>query len=262
MVQAFSDITVAFIDDLSGEVIGTSVLPSDQLPQTFSCATTLRLEDENWSVVTATPQHADEFMQTGSLELRLRKIVFAKPDDIRYSMPTIANVLPITGADTDYQDFEISLDDDDWRQREFVIKEDLPKVLEDMLKIRCIWEHESQQVEEHFYTFNCMHVRTNIAQPRLQLPFDTLQSFLKTDEIGSLMLNGHGYVKNGFSLESAAAVYYGVVEDGMVQTLGIKHASDKAPKEIEALTRQFNLLFVDWCNCNIWPDCAAGTATP
>jgi hypothetical protein len=88
------DVNVLFIDASTRQPIGHSVMPADQLPDSFAAATTLHLADQQWQVEQAEPVTRAEFQQTRTLRLTLRKIQHLQPDEILYSLPTICDALP------------------------------------------------------------------------------------------------------------------------------------------------------------------------
>lgn len=89
-----TDVNVLLIDASTGQPIGHSVMPADQLPDSFAVATTLHLAGQRWQVEQAEPVTRAEFQRTGTLRLTLRKIQHLQPDEILYSLPTICDELP------------------------------------------------------------------------------------------------------------------------------------------------------------------------
>ncbi len=78
-------VQVTFINDATGEVIGTTRTPPADLPETFEIATTLHLGDADWSVMHAEPHTRELYTKSGTLTLRLRKIEMMATDEIMYS---------------------------------------------------------------------------------------------------------------------------------------------------------------------------------
>ena len=80
-----SKITVTFIDDTNGSVIGRSKISPDDLPESFGIETSLQLAGDNWSVTSALPITKTEFSKTKKLAVRLRKIVMVNPNELSFS---------------------------------------------------------------------------------------------------------------------------------------------------------------------------------
>lgn len=97
-------VIVTLIDDASGQVLASSKVPSDDLPESFEIDTTLHLGDDNWSVLHAEPHTKAEFAKSGKLTLRLRRVERMDPKAISFSQ------LDITERFGDNQ----SLGVDDW----------------------------------------------------------------------------------------------------------------------------------------------------
>ncbi|MEZ5941308.1 MAG: hypothetical protein R3C18_07950 [Planctomycetaceae bacterium] len=97
-------VSVTFIDDASGQIIATSEMPPENLPDSFERDTTLHLGDENWSVVDAQPLTKSEFVNSGELTLRLRKVELVDPKEISFSQLDI----------TRHFDDNLDLSVDDW----------------------------------------------------------------------------------------------------------------------------------------------------
>ncbi len=98
------NVSVTFVVDATGQVIATSQMPPENLPDSFELDTTLHLGDENWSVVCATPVTKDEFVESGNLTLRLRKVELVDPSEISSSQLDI----------TQHFDDNRNLSVDDW----------------------------------------------------------------------------------------------------------------------------------------------------
>ena len=69
-------------------------MPSGAMADTFELETTLHLGDADWSVVDAEPRTKPEFVGTGKLVLRLRKVEKVDLSDILYSLPSICDRIP------------------------------------------------------------------------------------------------------------------------------------------------------------------------
>ena len=85
----------------------------------------MHLGTEDWDVVEANPIYASEFTASGELTLRLKKAEqgskneLSNPNDMLFTLPTIANELATSNATAEFNDFTLVLHEDDWRQCEF-----------------------------------------------------------------------------------------------------------------------------------------------
>ena len=192
-------IQVNFIDNATGESIGATELTPEQLPATFDVATTLTIREQQWSVQEAIPATAAEFMRTGRLTLRLNKVEYVNPENILYSLPTISNELPDVEETARFQEFELSILADDWRQNEFLPVAAAPRIAEEVAAIEDIWHHHSDSADEDgLQTFRQLHVRATIGEPALALDLAQLKAVLGTERLGSLKFRDQsGYVRDG-----------------------------------------------------------------
>src|SRR5690348_16903151 len=97
MSAAARTVSVEFIDAPTGRVFARSDLPAGQLPDSFAPETTLHLGDDPWLVEHAEPWSAAEFVASGRLVLTVRRLTTVAPHDVRYSLPTICDALPVVG---------------------------------------------------------------------------------------------------------------------------------------------------------------------
>src|SRR5512139_1797456 len=149
-------VRVVFINANSGEVIGQSDMPLEQLPESFDAPTTLQIGQKSWSVDRAEPSTAAEFGRTGRLELLLRPVEMVSPQDILYSLPTICGDLPALDPRGDRTRCYV-LREDDWRQHEFVSADQLGAVAEEFAAIRRIYADHAHTVGE-ITAFDAIHV--------------------------------------------------------------------------------------------------------
>ncbi|HVI44165.1 MAG TPA: hypothetical protein VM802_04830 [Chitinophaga sp.] len=240
-------VKVQFIDNTTGETIGITELTPEQLPQTFEINTTLNIREEQWVVEEAAPAQAADFIRSGSLVLKLRKIERIDPKDILYSLPTISSELPAVSISARFNSFEATLREDDWRQYEFLNHTSFPLVDIETAAIRKIWEDHSKETGEKFSAFDKIHVRETIGEPSLNIDFTALQQLLGVNDAGSLKLDGYtGFIQDAFALKTSATTYYGLLENNKVTLLGICQFSDNTIDEIRKLTTAFEILFISW----------------
>ena len=82
-------VQVTLIDDATGAAFATTNMPPADLPESFEIATTLHLNDADWSVVHAEPRTRKEYAKPGSLTLRLRKVEMIATEAIAFSQVDI-----------------------------------------------------------------------------------------------------------------------------------------------------------------------------
>jgi hypothetical protein len=244
-----ADITVTFLDDATGQVLGKTNLSSDALPLSFDQPTTLHLGDDDWSVISIQPETRTEYVASRKLILRLRRVEKVDPGSILYSLPTLCDYIPPVGEQPLAGD-ELALAEDDWRQIELISHEVYDVADIEIEKIRQI--HETQAAPGGGW--RALHVR-KYPEPPLEclLPLETLAEALGV----SLPLAGvtyHGAVTrivDGYSLTTEDGLsVYGVAPGGAVRVLGI--ASPPGPdslKRLKALARRLDLVLVNWCRC-------------
>ncbi|MGN6544733.1 MAG: hypothetical protein ACTHK7_06775 [Aureliella sp.] len=104
MLPQHKEVLITFIEDATGAAMGTCKMPPEQLPESFELETTLHLDDAYWSVVHAEPRTRQEYTESGSLTLRLRKIEKIAPETVSFSQLDI----------TEKFDDNLSLGVDDW----------------------------------------------------------------------------------------------------------------------------------------------------
>lgn len=245
-------IRVVFIDADTGQTLGTSDLSPDQLPESFEIPTTLQLGNHNWEIQEADPATAKSYLKSKKLTLMLKKIYDADPKEILFSLPTISSEVPPVEGWQPYPGFITYITNDDWRQSEFINISKLSMIGTEMDEVKAIRIHESREAENGMRIFKKIHIRQHIGEPQIFIALYELKNLLKTKDVGSIAISGHpGFVKNGFAINTPNARFYGIEENGVVKTLCIHGFSDGALAEMERVKRAFQLVFVEWCNCNI-----------
>ena len=243
-------IRVQFIDNSTGMTIGFSEMTPDQLPETFSVPTTMHIQEKEWSVDEAIPTNSTDFINTKKLVLKLKKIEKINLQDVLFTLPTISNEIPMTVDKCSYNDFEVQIHEDDWRQNEFLKTSSFPLIDMEVSKIKDVWENESKKLDDKLTAFKKCHVRSTIGEPVLSIDFGEVRKILNTNQIGCLKINDR-FVQNSFALQTQNTTYYGVLVDGQVDHLGISKWNENTVSEITAITRYFNLVFINWYNCEI-----------
>jgi hypothetical protein len=245
-------VEVTFIDHATGQVIGVTKLPPEQLPAAFDVPTNFTLGTQEWQVATAVPMTSTEFIRTKKLTLRLHKIEYINPQDVRYTLPTISDKLPDMNETALFSAFEASIFEDDWRQNEFLPSAARPLVAQEAAAIQRVWTEYGNLSEDGFQSFQQLHVREAIGEPGLSLDFAKLQAVLGASLPGSLKFHDQpGFVRNGFALQTATATYYGLLEGTTVTHLCMAQVEEEALAEVQAVNQAFDLLFVVWYHAQV-----------
>ena len=242
-------IKVHFIDYLNGQTIGVSEMTADQLPETFSLQTTMHLQDEDWNIEEAIPENSSEFIKTKSLVLKMSKVNKMNPNDIWFSLPTISNEFPQLIEITTQTDFDIHIHEDDYRQSEFLNVSSLAIIEQEFVGIKDIWENQSKKSDDYTLFKTCF-VRKNIGEPNLTISFKKLKDLLQNNSIGQVIVNDN-VLKNGFSIKTENTTFFGTLIADTVTELCISQWNENSVAEILEINKAFNLLFVNWFNCDL-----------
>jgi len=243
-------VQVTFIDVTTGTTIGTSNMPPNQLPETFEVATTMHLDNEDWTVVEAVPKHSKEFIEIGHLSLKLKKVEALDPNNLLYTIPTIANELPEKTDTSPYSDFVYSMHEDDWRQNEFLQQSARTLIDIELQKIKEIKTYHQKEVGDAMVAFASCHVRDSIGMPDLKVALADLQAKLGPSTMGGLKISGQ-YAEDGFALKTEATTYFGTIENGTITQLCIGEFSEASPNEFRKIIDSFQLVLVGWVNCQV-----------
>jgi len=247
-------IKVQFYDSTSQKLIGVAEMLPGQLPETFAIETKMTLQNSEWLVEEAVPITSAEFTKSKSLILKMSKIELLGTSDILYTLPSISNDFPITADTALYQNhtFDIFITEDEWRQNEFLNSSLLQLVETEIEKITEIIENHSKAIDDQMTAFGKCHLRTMIENPDLEITLPRLKELLSIVNIGNVKMIGSGkFLQNGLCLATDNTTFYGVLKSGNITHLGISEFSEKSFNEIKAITRAFDLIFVDWYNCDI-----------
>lgn len=184
------------------------------------------------------------------------------PNDILFSTPTINNSLP---------DFEEKSDscaffhEDEWRQIEFISKDQKASIDKEMAKIKNIFDNHSYK-GDGYTAFTNVAVRDLITQP-LRVNFSKLKSYL-TDKLvkmqGLGLENNDGQVKGGFFFAINGVNYYGLADHNTVKTFCIYSADSEqdlkaATDNLAGFLAKENLYLVDWRSMKVFDENTIGT---
>jgi hypothetical protein len=245
-------IKVELVDAINSGSFGQVKLSAEQLPASFPAdkETIMHIEGEDWIVDRAEPMNAEEFIKNGKLTLWLKKVLKINPANIRYSVPTISNELPAFSDNRHFNDFTLTIHEDDWRQMEFVPANELISIQQELTKIEPIIFPDDDPDFDAGNGFSALHVRT-IKRTSLAISWEEFIRLINVQQQGSLVINGYvGYVQNGFACKTASHTYYGTVSNDRIAELCVDDF-DTMDDEINNLLLQYNLLFVCWCRGSI-----------
>ncbi|TND09649.1 MAG: hypothetical protein FD123_1006 [Bacteroidetes bacterium] len=248
-------VLTTFTNAETGEVIGRAEMPPENLPADFGRETTFSIQGGEWTVESADPLTAEEYIRKGKLTVKLRRIQYVNPNDILMTLPTISNELPPVSENPPFKNFSSNMHEDDWRQEEFLARSLLVEVEEELDAVRDIFENHSRPIgESSMNAYTKLHVRNRVPEPLrgINISLDELRSLLGDPETGSLTFstsNGkpYGFVSGGFVLKMPEdCIVYGLVRDNHVSVIGL-HGDDPLSESVRmVLCEKFRLLHIDW----------------
>lgn len=250
-------ITVTFVNQIDQSIIGRSEVSVEQLPETFAINTVIHLGEEEWQILKADPCDKADFIKTQELTLMLLRIESINPADISFSLPTIASDLLAFSETTFSVNFTHTLREDDWRQCEFFDIHQKDRIMVELKKVEKLIDNHQKRTQSETRTYDKIHVRdlTNVAE--LSFSLMAFLSKLQVSDVGAVRFEGdEQYIAQGFAVETASNMYYGILgvnyegtlglEDLVVKVLGVQPKSEDR-EEITQLLQTFDLLYVDWC---------------
>lgn len=249
-------VDVDFIDAETNKIFAKSKMPIEQLPKSFAAATTMHIGNEDWQVVSATPMTFEEIKKTKRLQLVLNKVISIDTDDILYSIPTLSNDV-INLADIDcVTDFEVNesekafIHPDDWRQIEFVSKDNLTTINNEIKNINNVYL--DQKRNNTIPGFKNIYIRTlSVPLMHADLTLNNLLSFFNISNRNYLAFpEKSNIVKNGFFICLDNCGIYGIFDKNeIIKSIGILINSKPTKDEISSLINYgnvHNLIMVDW----------------
>src|SRR5215469_719372 len=107
-------VRVEFVDAGSGQTIARTELSSEQLPDRFDPGMPVYIGDQSYAIKRAQPASKEEFVAGRALVLTVLRVEPVRAQGIRYSLPTIFDVLPGVD-DTATTPDRLEIHEDDWR---------------------------------------------------------------------------------------------------------------------------------------------------
>ncbi|MFX0172795.1 MAG: hypothetical protein ACFE9L_12835 [Candidatus Hodarchaeota archaeon] len=181
------------------------------------------------------------------------------PKDILFSMPTIEDALPgiVESSTSDVAVLEIH--EDDWRQLEFISRDQLENITKEMEQIQQIFDNEAVEIKIEveavpLLAFKEIHLRQLIPRPISNpFTFNKLSEYFNADMTrGTLKFHDYsGVVKNAFYIKIEGLEYYGQTDDDKIVVFCLYNADSREDlkNSIMKLTNLLNsedLLLVDW----------------
>lgn len=245
----FPQIDVTFIDDMTGKPFGITKCTADALPMSFALDTTLHIESQDWSVINASPQTRAEYVESGQLTLRVRRIHYFNPAEILFSLPSLCDALaPLSSAALSGD--ELILHEDNWRQLEFVSNAFGHDIEEEIASIRRIHEENAAKVG-----WSNLHVRKKPVRPIVNGPtLSRLAPVIDVHSVRGVSYNGASCaIEHGFSMsEKGGLTLYGTAPGARVAVLAVDSTTSDEIDTVQglaAIAAEFDLCLVNWCRC-------------
>lgn len=245
-------VDVEMIESGSGRVMARSAVPLQQLPETFAVPTTMHLPDGDWDVVRSEPLTKAQFTRSRRLQLwlsRVQPVTKPGPGDIRFSLPTICDALPAsTGKDADGS--ELTLHEDDWRQREWVARAHSALIEQELGAIRAV---HAESASQGGMGFTRIHVRSAIEHPlsSLEVRLSALIAGLNAKPLavqGVRFRDSARCIVDGFAIPLPDGGWaYGTARHDVVTVLALADEATPEPITLAPMGRAADWVFVDWC---------------
>jgi len=178
-------------------------------------------------------------------------------NDILFSIPTIENTFPNFEGEVDSTG--LSILEDDWRQIEFISKDQMSSINTEIDSINYIFDQKSHKGPTYI-GFKDIYVRKLIKAP-LFIPMSTIITYLGDPDSkisGLNVFNNVGKVKNGFSFINKGVKYYGVKDNANnVTSLCLYEAESdeflsRSIEKISKFLKSQNLLLVHWTHAKVF----------
>jgi hypothetical protein len=248
-----------------GKVLTETTQSLEDIPERFDAQTTIDLGPLKFMIVEASPADRNGCKFSGKLTLKVQPIVSINPNDILYSLPTIAYSI---GSEIPFEaDGKgiLVMHEDDWRQVELVSSSLSAEIAAEFSAIAKIFE--KRRVDG---AFPSIHVRESVEGPLAgkDISLSELRCFEAATVFDGVSfaqpgINGITHIKSvvsgGFALQvNGGMVLYGqVVKDSagseFINALAVADAKpsnlELAATTIAQLCKEHNLVLVDWCRC-------------
>jgi hypothetical protein len=250
------EIDVIFVNNETGQPFARSLMPVNQLPTSFEAHTTFYIKDEDWELIEASSMTSEQFVEAGTLVLKLRKIEtgYVQAKDILYTLPTINKEAPPIAEGSSKLDKQVlELHEDEWRQIELLSPTYQDDVIAHLKEIARI--HNEQRVFNGvFVAFKEIYIREGISNPlKKKIKLSEVYSVLPPQAVQYDALayeNVAGLIEGGFAFRIDTLDFYGQQMDGIVNTLCLHSCilsySLAAAAFLKQIMTQQELILIDW----------------
>lgn len=241
-----------FVHEEDGAIIAISDMPPEQLPDTFAIATTLEMQGKKWAVERAEPEHKFEILKAGKVRVYIAPLTTMPPGDLLFSLPTISDDMGAATGDALPSPEIFALQEDDWRQAEFVAQRFSAEVEAELADIRRIYQSERAGVG-----FKTLHVRKRIPNPLegCRLSLHELEALVEPQRkfLGLGFDRTRGTVPGGFAwhVDEHCRLWGTSASDGNITHLCLLgrpgRQAEQLAKSFAKVNAQHQLVFVNWC---------------
>ena len=231
-------INVTVIDEITGASLGKYKIPLSQLPDAFDKPTILEIEGHAWRVVKADPVKADDFSIYKKLTVHVLQKEHWQDERLLFNVPTRHAYHPLMTHLPLFAEFTLDIDEDNWRQLEFLPVSALASIQEEMGRI--------EQGSDNLWGYKNMYVREQTADCPLNIPVAEFCDTVQAQKMGAVQLYSDAFVENGIAIESGNYTYYGTVAEDRIVSLCLP-AFDCIDDEFMQVVTAYNLVLVDWC---------------
>ncbi len=245
----------------NNELLSRVMVAANGLPSLFYPRQIVTIFNTTWQVDRAVPSSSYEFIDSGELKLYVKRPE-AEMDvsPILHPMPTSADsVPPLAFGTTKAGKNVLEMDENDWRQFEFVSylqRNTIEKCLGEIKKVYAL--------ETARRGFSRVHVRSEMPEPLygINIRVSEVMNIFGEAAIpysGLAFSRFAGLITGGFGLETSTNItLYGVQEEGIVRDLcmGTTEPTGRFRAHVEALASFaifHNLCLVDWINTTLVP---------
>ena len=256
-----NEIQLEVINADTKQLLSKVMVSANGLPALFYPGQIVTIFDTSWEVEKAEPASSWEFIDRGSLRLLVRvPVPVHEVTPILHHVPTIADSVPPLASGTSKAGKSVlELDEDDWRQVEFVSYDQKKSVEVCLAQIKTIYAQETER-----RGFSRVHVRSEMSEPLYGVNIRAAEVY---DIFGASALpftglafsRFSGLISGGFALETNTEItIYGQQDKGIVKALcmGATEPTGRFRAHVEALATFaifHRLCLVDWVNTTLVP---------
>jgi hypothetical protein len=178
-------------------------------------------------------------------------------NNMLYILPTLENALPEFENKVDTNN--LYFHEDDWRQVEFLPKDQKNMIEAEFEKIKDIYENHTEKRDSAFLGFKKLSVRELITSPVL-IDKTALKILSGNNRFNGVALsNNQGQVKNGFSFASEGIDYYGQFDgNDKVKWFCIYNVDEDikrtTTKKLAAFLKKEKLYLIDWVQMRVFDE--------